>query len=321
MNAPAVEFEKINPKDLPSFEAIASGHRACQGCAEMLAQRLALKAVGPDVIVANATGCMEVTTTPYPQSAWNVPWMHVAFENASAVGSGIEAARKAMHAKGRLAKNDTKILVMGGDGGTADIGFQSLSGALERGHDFTYICLDNEAYMNTGIQRSSSTPFGASTTTSPSGVKSKGQMTWKKNLPMIAAAHNVPYVATASPAWHLDLMNKVRKAVSVPGPAYVHIYSPCPTGWRCGPETSIETARLVVQTRIFPLYEVIDGKYHLTRDIKKPKPVEEYLMMQRRFRHLKPADIEVIQKRVDADWARLIALVKATNPEAAASLE
>jgi len=314
-------YEKITPKNIPVVEPLSRGHRACQGCGEVLAMRLAAKAVGNQLIAVSATGCMEIITSPYPQTAWNVPWIHVAFENAAAVASGVEAGRKALIRKGRIADDGTKVVAFAGDGGTADIGMQALSGALERGHDFTYICLDNEAYMNTGIQRSSSTPFGASTTTSPSGVKSKGQMTWKKNLPMIAAAHNVPYVATASPAWHLDLMNKVRKAVSVPGPAYVHIYSPCPTGWRCGPETSIETARLVVQTRIFPLYEVIDGKYHLTRDIKKPKPVEEYLMMQRRFRHLKPADIEVIQKRVDADWARLIALVKATNPEAAASLE
>jgi pyruvate ferredoxin oxidoreductase beta subunit len=187
---------------------------------------------------------------------------------------------------------------------------------LERGHDFTYICLDNEAYMNTGIQRSSATPFGAMTTTSPPGKKSKGQYTWKKNMPMIAAAHNVPYVATASPAWHIDLMNKVKKAVTVPGPAYIHIFSPCPTGWRCGPEMSIETARMVVQSKVFPLYEVIDGRFVLSRDIKKPIPVADYLKTQRRFRHLSEEDIKYIQERVDTDWDRLKALVKATNPEA-----
>jgi pyruvate ferredoxin oxidoreductase beta subunit len=170
--------------------------------------------------------------------------------------------------------------------------------------------------MNTGIQRSSATPFGAMTTTSPPGKKSKGQMTWKKNMPMIAAAHNIPYVATASPAYHLDLMNKVKKAVTVKGPAYVHIYAPCPTGWRCGPETSIQAAREVVQSKVFPLYEVIDGQYILTRDIKKPIPVADYLKTQRRFRHLGEEDVAYIQKRVDADWDRLMALVKATNPEA-----
>ena len=314
-------FEKITPKNIPLDEPLSKGHRACQGCGEVLAMRLVAKAVGKSMIVVNATGCMEIIASPYPQTAWEVPWIHVAFENTAAVASGVEAGRKALIRKGLMADDGAKIVSFAGDGATADIGLQALSGALERGHDFTYVCLDNEAYMNTGIQRSSSTPYGASTTTSPAGSKSKGQMTWKKNMPMIAAAHNIPYVATASPAWHLDLMNKIKKAVSIPGPAYVHIYSPCPTGWRCGPETSIETARLVVQTRIFPLYEVIDGKFVLTRDIKNPKPVEEYLKMQRRFRHLKPEDIEVIQKRVDADWERLVGFVKATNPEAADKAE
>lgn len=310
----AIEYEKISPKNLPQFEPIASGHRACQGCAEMLAQRLVLKAVGPDVIVANATGCMEVTTTPYPQTAWNVPWLHVAFENAASVASGVEAGRKALIRKGKLADSGTKVLAFAGDGGTADIGLQALSGALERGHDMTYVCLDNEAYMNTGVQRSSSTPYGAMTTTSPPGSKSKGQFSWKKNMPMIAAAHNVPYVATASPAWHLDLMNKVRRAVAAPGPAYLHIYSPCPTGWRCAPESAIQFSRLAVQSRVFPLYEVIDGQYKLSRDVKDPVPVSDYFKGQRRFRHLKEEDVAYIQKRVDADWERLLRLVQATNP-------
>ncbi|MCE1172444.1 MAG: thiamine pyrophosphate-dependent enzyme, partial [Azovibrio sp.] len=267
-------FEKITPKNIPL------------DCGEVLAMRLVAKAVGKSMIVVNATGCMEIIASPYPQTAWEVPWIHVAFENTAAVASGVEAGRKALIRKGLMADDGAKIVSFAGDGATADIGLQALSGALERGHDFTYVCLDNEAYMNTGIQRSSSTPYGASTTTSPAGSKSKGQMTWKKNMPMIAAAHNIPYVATASPAWHLDLMNKIKKAVSIPGPAYVHIYSPCPTGWRCAPEDSLETARLVVNSRIFPLFEVIDGRFVLTRDIKNPKPVEEYLKMQRRFRHL-----------------------------------
>jgi len=312
---------KITPKNMPVEEPFSRGHRACQGCGEVLALRLACKAVGMNFIAVSATGCMEIVSSPYPQTAWEVPWIHVAFENTAAVASGVEAGRKALMRKGKLKDEGTKIVAFAGDGGTLDIGFQALSGALERGHDFTYICLDNEAYMNTGIQRSSGTPYGAMTTTSPPGVKSKGQMTWKKNMPMIAAAHNIPYVATASPAFHLDLMNKVRRAVSVPGPAYVHIYSPCPTGWRCGPELSIETARMVVQSRIFPLYEVIDGRYILSRDVKKPKPVEEYLKQQRRFRHLKADDIAYIQQRVDSDWERLLALVKATNPEAPAQAQ
>jgi len=308
-------FKKITAKTIPQVEPFARGHRACQGCGEVLALRLACKAVGSNLIAVSATGCMEIVSSPYPQTAWNVPWLHVAFENAASVASGVEAGLKALIRKGRIKDQGAKVVAFAGDGGTADIGMQALSGALERGHDFTYICLDNEAYMNTGIQRSSSTPYGAMTTTSPPGKKSKGQMTWKKNMAMIAAAHNIPYVATASPAFHLDLMNKVKKAVTAPGPAYVHIYSPCPTGWRCGPEMSIETARLVVQTRIFPLYEVIDGRFVLSRDIKKSKPVEEYLQSQRRFRHLGPEDIAYIQQRVDRDWERLLALVKATNPD------
>ncbi len=310
------DFEKISPKNIPLVEPFSKGHRACQGCGEVLALRLVAKAVGMDMIAVSATGCMEIISSPYPQTAWEVPWIHVAFENAAAVASGVEAGRKALIRKGKIKDDGAKIVAFAGDGGTADIGLQALSGAMERGHDFTYICLDNEAYMNTGIQRSSSTPFGAMTTTSPPGKKSKGQMTWKKNMPMIAAAHNIPYVATASPAWHVDLMNKVRKAVTVPGPAYIHIFSPCPTGWRCPPETSIETARKVVKSRVFPLFEVIDGRFVLTRDIKKPIPVEEYLKTQRRFSHLKEEDVAYIQKRVDEDWDRLVNLVQATNPEA-----
>ena len=312
------DFEKIKASNIPEVEPFSRGHRACQGCGEVLALRLAAKAIGNNFIAVSATGCMEIISSPYPQTAWNVPWIHVAFENAAAVASGIEAGRKAMIRKGIIKDNGAKVVAFAGDGGTADIGIQALSGALERGHDFTYICLDNEAYMNTGIQRSSSTPYGAMTTTSPPGKKSKGQMTWKKNMPMIAAAHGIPYVATASPAYHLDLMNKVKKAVTVPGPAYLHIYAPCPTGWRCGPETSIQTAREVVQSKVFPLYEVIDGRYVLSRDIKKPIPVADYFKTQRRFRHLGEDDVAYIQKKVDADWDRLIALVKATNPEAEA---
>ena len=308
-------FEKITPKKMPMEEPFSKGHRACQGCGEVLALRMACKAVGMNFIAVSATGCMEIISSPYPQTAWEVPWLHVAFENAAAVASGVEAGRKALIRKGMIEDTGAKIVAFAGDGATADIGLQALSGAMERGHDFTYICLDNEAYMNTGVQRSSSTPFGAMTTTSPPGAKSKGQFSWKKNMPAIAAAHGIPYVATASPAYHLDLMNKVKKAVTVPGPAYVHIYAPCPTGWRCAPEMSIETARQVVMSKVFPLYEVIDGRYILSRDVKKPITVAEYLNNQRRFRHLKDEDIAYIQKRVDRDWDRLMALVKATNPE------
>ncbi len=256
---------------MPAEEPLSPGHRACQGCGEILALRQVMKALGNNVVVVSATGCMEIVTSPYPQSAWRVPWLHVAFENASAVVSGVESAYKAMRRKGKIAESDDPVfLAYGGDGSTADIGLQSLSGALERGHNFVYVCLDNEAYMNTGIQRSSSTPYGAMTTTSPPGKKSIGQSTQKKNMPAIVAAHGIPYVATASPAFPVDLMNKVKRAASTPGPAYIHIYSPCPTGWRCSPEQSVEAARMAVLSKVFPLYEIIDGKWILSRAEKPP---------------------------------------------------
>jgi pyruvate ferredoxin oxidoreductase beta subunit len=302
------DFQRFTPKKLPVEEPLAPGHRACQGCGEVLALRQVMKALGNNVIVVSATGCMEIISSPYPQSAWRVPWLHVAFENAAAVASGVEAAHKAMIRKGRVEDNNTTFLAIAGDGGTADIGIQALSGALERGHNFIYVCLDNEAYMNTGIQRSSSTPYGAGTTTSPPGKKSIGQQTWKKNMPAIAAAHDIPYVATASPAYYVDLMNKAKKASLVKGPAYIHIFSPCPTGWRCAVEDAVQTGRLVVQTKIFPLYEVIDGKYRLSRKIKKPKPVTEYFKLQRRFRHLTEEDVALIQERVDREYVRLLEL-------------
>ena len=299
-------FKGFNLKNLPEVEPISPGHRACQGCGEVLALRQAMKALGNNVVVCSATGCMEIITSPFPQTAWRVPWMHVAFENAAAVASGVESAYKAMNRKGLLKQPDTVFVAMGGDGATADIGMQALSGALERGHNFIYFCFDNEAYMNTGIQRSSSTPYGAATTTSPAGKKSIGQATWKKNMPAIAVAHGTPYVATASPAYPIDLMNKVKKASLVPGPAYLHIYSPCPTGWRCGIEESIEVAKLAVQTKVFPLFEVIDGEYFLSRKVAKPKPITEYFKPQRRFRHLTEAEVAKIQARIDLEYEALL---------------
>jgi len=307
------EFEKFkgfSAKDLPKEEPIASGHRGCQGCGEILALRMAMKALGNDVIVANATGCMEIITSPFPHTAWRVPWIHVAFENAATVASGVEAARKVLTRKGKISKKNVDIVAVGGDGATGDIGLQFISGAFERGHDMVYICLDNEAYMNTGVQRSGCTPYGAMTTTSPPGSESFGQVTWKKNIPAIMVAHGIKYVATASPAYYLDLMNKVKKAALVNGPAYVHIYSPCPTGWGSAGEKSVELSRLVVESKVFPLYEVIEGKYFLSRKITKPKPVEEYLKTQRRFRHLKAEHIEFIQKRVDAEYDKILKLAE-----------
>ncbi len=301
-------FKKITAKTIPQEESFAPGHRACQGCGEVLALRLLMKALGSEMVAVSATGCMEVCTSTFPQTSWRTPWIHVAFENAAAVASGVESGLKALRRKGVIPDKRVPIVAIAGDGGTADIGMQALSGALERWHDFVYVCLDNEAYMNTGIQRSSSTPFGAMTTTSPPGKQSKGQYTWKKNMPAIAAAHGIPYVATASPAFHLDLMNKIRKAATIQGPAYVHIYAPCPTGWRMKPELAIESARLAVQTRVFPLYEVIDGQYILTRKVDKPKPITDYFKAQGRFRHLDAATVESIQERVNKEYEKIVTL-------------
>jgi pyruvate ferredoxin oxidoreductase beta subunit len=292
-------------RTLTQKEYFAPGHRACQGCAEALAVRLVAKALGRNVIVANATGCMEIVSSPLPFTSWRVPWFHVAFENTAAVASGIEAGLKVLIRKGRLPRKKIVTVGMAGDGGTADIGLQALSGAFERGHDFMYICTDNEAYMNTGIQRSSATPFGASTTTSPAGKLKMGQVTWKKNMPAIAAAHNIPYVATACPSYPMDLVQKAKKAAEIEGPAYLHILSVCPTGWRSAPELSIKLGRLAAETGVFPLYEVEKGKYRLNIDFPKLRPIEEYFKLQGRFRHLTESMIEEIEKRVHQEYEEL----------------
>ncbi len=291
-------------------EYFTPGHKACQGCAEALAVRLVAKAMGSNVVVASATGCMEVVSAAYPHTSWGVPWIHVAFENAAAVASGVEAAYKAMIRKGKIEDKNTKFLGMAGDGGTADIGMQALSGALERGHDFTYVCYDNEAYMNTGIQRSSSTPYGASTTTTPAGKVHAGQLTWKKNMPAIAAAHDIPYVATACSSYPMDLIQKVERAAATKGPSYVHILSVCPTGWRIPTEKAIWIGRLAVETGVFPLYEVVNGKYKISME-PEMRPVEEYLKPQGRFRHLTVDMIETIQKKVNTDFEKLRAKTQA----------
>jgi pyruvate ferredoxin oxidoreductase beta subunit len=304
----SVTIDKIKAKNIPDFEALASGHRGCQGCGEVLAMRIALKAVGKDMIVVNATGCMEVITTPFPQTSWQVPWMHVAFENASAVGSGVAAALKVLKRKGRSEGKNAKVIILGGDGGTSDIGFQSLSGALERNHDFTYICFDNEAYMNTGIQRSSSTPIGAWTTTSPIGSGCDGKKDPKKDLVSIVANHGIPYVATATPAHHLDLMNKVKRAVHTPGPAFIHVFSPCPTGWKMPTSATIDACKLAVKTNIYPLFEIIEGQHVLGPANKKPLAVTEYLKPQGRFKHLSSDQVKSIQRDVDIRYQKLVKL-------------
>ncbi|MGC8602583.1 MAG: pyruvate synthase subunit PorB [Desulfomonilaceae bacterium] len=296
-------------KNFSLEEYINSGHRACQGCAEVLAVRHVLKAIGPDMILAMATGCMEIISSPYPLTSWNVPWIHVAFENAAAVASGVEAGLKALRRKGRVPDKDVTIVAMAGDGGTTDIGFQALSGMMERGHKVIYVCVDNEAYMNTGIQRSSSTPFGATTTTSPAGkLKPAGQMTWKKDMVAIAAAHGIPYTATACPTFFTDLQKKIQKAKQIDGPSYIHILSVCPTGWRISPNRSIEYGQLAVDTGVFPLYEIENGVWKLNRKPKELKPISEYFKGQGRYRHLDEKLTSEIQVKITERWNKLLKL-------------
>ncbi|RLI25241.1 pyruvate synthase subunit beta [Candidatus Bathyarchaeota archaeon] len=299
----------VTLKQLPVEELWGPGHNACAGCGPSIAVKMILKALRGPTVVVSPTGCMEVVSSSYPQTAWGVPWVHVLFENAAAVASGIEAAYKYMVKKG-ITNEKPDVIVIAGDGGTFDIGLQALSGALERWHDFLYICYDNEAYMNTGIQRSSATPRGAWTTTSPAGKVIPGKPEWKKDLIGIAVAHGIPYAATATIAYWNDLITKVRKALEVEGPTVLHVLAPCPLGWRFDPSKTVEISRLAVQTRYFPLYEVENGVYKLSVKVSRPKPVEEFLKPQRRFRHLFTPEnrhiIEEIQKNIDEGWERLL---------------
>jgi len=299
------EFIKFGKNLVSMKEYLAPGHNFCTGCGEALAIRLTCKALGENTIIAMATGCDEVCTTPLPVTSWRLPWLHTLFENAGAEISGAEAGLTTLMRKGKVPQRDIKFVAMAGDGGTSDIGLQSLSGAIERGHNFLYVCWDNEAYMNTGIQRSSATPYGASTTTAPAGKVSIGQKTRKKNMVEVCVAHGIPYAASACPSYPFDLMNKIRKGAEVKGPAYVHILSVCPTGWRSPSNLTIEIGRLAVETGVFPLYEVENGHYKLNVDRPKLKPAEEYLRVQGRFRHLSPSDMQEIQERVNVEYARL----------------
>jgi pyruvate ferredoxin oxidoreductase beta subunit len=279
------------------------GHRACAGCGQASAARIVMETAGANCIVANATGCLEVFSTPHPETAWGVPWVHSLFENAPAVASGVEAALKK---QGRLA--DTRVIAMGGDGATLDIGFGALSGMFERNHDILYVCMDNEAYMNTGVQRSGSTPFAASTTTSPAGRESFGEDRPKKDLPAIAAAHGIPYVATASMVIFADLRRKVKKALETRGAKYIQVHVPCPPGWGYDEKDSLDIGKLAVDTALYPLVEWENGQVVRVRKIKQ-LPVEEYLKTQRRFRHLfrgeaGKARIAEIQALADANVAK-----------------
>jgi len=299
-------FNLFAPRLINPQELLSPGHRACSGCAEILAVRLMCKALGKNTVIASATGCMEIISSMFPQTAWKVPWIHVAFENAAAVAAGVEAGLKALRRKGRIDDRDIKVVGMAGDGGTMDIGFQALSGAMERGHDMLFICFDNEGYMNTGYQRSSGTPMGASTTTAPAGTISSGEKSWKKNMPEIMAAHNIPYVATACPSYPLDLIRKVEKARSIKGPSYIHCLTPCLNGWRTPPHMAVALGRLAVETGMFPLYEVENGHYCFSPEAPaKLRPIQDYFKFQGRFRHLNNEEIHDIQKRVEAEYEKL----------------
>lgn len=271
--------------------SLNSGHRACQGCGEALGARYAIDAAmrttGGQLIAANATGCLEVFSTPYPETSWQLPWIHSLFGNAAAVGTGIAAALKVKATKAGKPRSDVRVVAQGGDGGTTDIGFGCLSGMFERNDDVLYICYDNEAYMNTGVQRSSATPPAARTaTTMAVGGQPGAEFGQGKNLPLIAMAHEIPYVATATVADLHDLEDKVEKAMSIRGARYLHILVPCPLGWGSASQDSIKLARLARETGIFPVFEAEKGEVTSVTKIRRRVPVDEYLKPQRRFAHL-----------------------------------
>jgi pyruvate ferredoxin oxidoreductase beta subunit len=310
---------KFTIKEIASKpDLFLSGHRACAGCGPATVLRLIMKATRGPTIVTEATGCMEVVSSIYPYTSWAVPWLHTAFETAASNASGIEAALKIMRKKKRIKQEQVDVVAFAGDGGTYDIGIQALSGAVERGHDFLFVLYDNEAYMNTGIQRSGGTPHGAATTTSPAGSVIPGKLEYKKPIANIMVAHDIPYVATASPYYWKDLLTKVRKGLEVEGPAFLHVFAPCPRGWRSDPAKSIEYSKLAVETCVFPVWESVDGQFQLSTPSRlvalapqKKKPVTEYLKGQGRFRHmLKPQGkkvLEEVQRITDERWQRLLA--------------
>src|SRR5688572_22414321 len=293
---------RLLPEDQRSVQAnmrrtnsLNSGHRACQGCGEALGARYAIdaamEATDRQLIAVNATGCLEVFSTPYPESSWQIPWIHSLFGNAASVATGVAAA---MRVKGR---SDVRVVAQGGDGGTTDIGFACLSGMFERNDDVLYICYDNEAYMNTGVQRSSATPPAARTaTTMAVGEHPVNVFGTGKNLPLIAMAHHIPFVATASVANLRDLEDKVTRAIAMRGARYIHIHVPCPLGWGSQPADTIRIARLAVESGLFPLFEANDGKITSRYPLRRRVPVDEYLRLQKRYAHLfgKDPDVKTI---------------------------
>ncbi|MEW6407358.1 MAG: thiamine pyrophosphate-dependent enzyme [Patescibacteria group bacterium] len=314
-------MDNLLQKLISRHSCLASGHRSCRGCLPVpVVARHILRATDKPVIVACATSCMEVTTTPYPQTAWRVPWIHSVFANAAATMGGVVSAYEALKERGKLAKiskklariSDLKFVAFGGDGGSYDIGLQSLSGALERQENFLYVCYNNEAYQNTGNQRSGATPYGAATTITPPDDVSFGKPQFRKNLTEIVAAHNIPYVAqTAVSAWQ-DLYEKAKKAFAIRGPAFINILAPCTLGWKFPPNMGVEISRLAVETCFWPLYEVENGKYKLNYQPKNPRPVTDFLKLQGRFKHLFSSHprnkkiLQEIQEKVDLEWEKLL---------------
>ena len=292
-------------------DRLAPGHRMCAGCTAPVIVRMILTAIDEPVVAANATGCLEVSTALFPYTAWRIPWIHSAFENAAATLAGVESMYQSLKRQGKLDR-DIKFIAFGGDGGTYDIGLQALSGALERGHHMLYVCYDNEAYMNTGIQRSSATPMGADTTTTPKGKQSTGKKQWRKDLAAIAAAHSVPYVAQASPHRWKDLMTKARKGVAADGAAFMNVLAPCNRGWRIDTDDAIQAAELAVETCFWPLFEVENGQWSLNYKPKNKLPVVEWLKTEGRFQHLFKDEhqevLDAFQSQVDERWERLLKL-------------
>lgn len=295
--------------NLEKNRKLSPGHRSCSGCGFPQIVRAILASTDKPIVVSCATGCLEVTTTIYPFSSWNIPFIHSAFENSAATIAGVESAYNALKKKGRIS-DEIKFVAFGGDGGTYDIGLQSLSGALERGHDFLYVCYDNEAYMNTGVQRSSATPYGASTTTAPAGKKHFGKEQFRKDLVKICAAHNIPYVAQASVSNLIDLTNKAQKAFSIKGPKVLVVLQPCTLGWGYPMDKTIEIAKLAVETRFWPLYEIENSKYKLNYKPSKDVPIVEFIKLQGRFKHLlKPENkpiLDRVQENVNCEWEKLV---------------
>lgn len=297
-------------KELSKKEILlTSGHRMCAGCGAPIIVKMVLLASEYPVIAANATGCLEVSTCISDYTAWKIPWIHNAFENAAATLSGVETMYRSLKKQGKIDK-DIKFIAFGGDGGTYDIGFQSLSGAMERGHDMIYICYDNGAYMNTGIQRSSATPFGADTTTCPAGSVIPGKLQQRKNLTKIMAAHDIPYVAQASPSHWMDLVKKMKKAFEIKGPKFINVLSPCNRGWRSKTDDAITLSRLGVETCYWPLYEIEEGITKVTFKPKEKKPLVDFLKPQGRFKHLFSPEndwmLKKFQETVDREWEHLL---------------